>query len=294
MESFLTLAEELHFGRTAERLHISRARVSQTILAMERRIGGRLFDRTSRTVALTPLGVRLRADLAPAHRMMVEAVTRAKATARGIAGCLRVGYLGGAAGTLALEAIGAFTRTHPDIDVRVEQTRMADMFGPLRRAEVEVLITQFPVCEADLVRGPVLLRVPRLLAVPADHPLARRDGVSLEDLAQGEVFACAGAVPEYWQLHLAPERTPGGVPIRRGPTAASIPETLAMIGAGQGISPVGADVPRQYAPRGVVYVPFTDADPVEYGAVWRADGETACVRAFVAAAAELVAIGKPG
>ena len=64
---FLTLAEELHFGRTAERLEITPSYASQTIRTLEARIGGRLFDRTSRRVKLTPLGARLAAQARPAY-----------------------------------------------------------------------------------------------------------------------------------------------------------------------------------------------------------------------------------
>jgi DNA-binding transcriptional LysR family regulator len=59
LEAFLTLAEELHFGRTAARLHVTTARISQTIRALELRVGERLFDRTSRRVSLRPVGQRL-------------------------------------------------------------------------------------------------------------------------------------------------------------------------------------------------------------------------------------------
>ncbi|GAA3164734.1 LysR family transcriptional regulator [Nonomuraea salmonea] len=68
IEIFLTLAEELHFGRTAERLHVTPARVSQAVKKQERRIGAALFERSSRAVALTPIGRQLFADLAPAYR----------------------------------------------------------------------------------------------------------------------------------------------------------------------------------------------------------------------------------
>jgi DNA-binding transcriptional LysR family regulator len=67
IEMFLALAEELHFGRTAERLYVSQSRVSQVIQLMETRVGGRLFERTSRRVQLTPLGAQLRDALAPSE-----------------------------------------------------------------------------------------------------------------------------------------------------------------------------------------------------------------------------------
>lgn len=74
IEVFLALAEELHFARTAQCLRISPGRVSQTIKALERRIGGALFERSSRHVALTPVGRQLCAHLAPAHRRIQQAV----------------------------------------------------------------------------------------------------------------------------------------------------------------------------------------------------------------------------
>lgn len=294
MESFLVLAEELHFGRTAERLRVSRARVSQTIQRLERRVGAPLFERTSRRVRLTPLGRRLYEDLEPGHRRIVQGIARAQAEARGMEGELPVGYLGSAAGELVMDVIQAFTRRYPGVDVQIHETQIKDLFGPLRTGQVDVLVTQFPVAEPDLVRGPVVLRVPRMLAVPANHSLAKQDTVSLEDLARDRVFACSGDVPEYWQEHLAPSHTPSGQPVRRGRLAATLPETLAMVGAGQGISPVGADVARYFTPRGVVYLPFRDADPLEYGLVWRRSGATARGRAFVAVAEEVAeSAGKP-
>ncbi|MFI9046131.1 LysR family transcriptional regulator [Streptomyces sp. NPDC053427] len=287
IESFLVLAKELHFGRTAERVGVSRARVSQTILRLERRVGAPLFDRTSRRVRLTPLGRRLYEDVAAGHQRIQQGLARAQAEAKGVEGVLPVGYLGSAAGEFVMDVTAVLTRRHPGTDVQIHETQIKDMFGPLRGGQVDVLVTQFPVAEPDLVRGPVVLRVPRMLAVPARHPLARQDSVSLDDLARDHVFACLGDVPDYWQEHLAPTRTPAGHPVRRGRGAATLQETLAMVGAGQGISPVGADVARTFTPRGVVYRPFRDAEPLEYGLVWRMSGATARVRAFTAAATEL-------
>ncbi|NUP83813.1 MAG: LysR family transcriptional regulator, partial [Nonomuraea sp.] len=91
LECFVVLSEELHFARTAERLYLSPGRVSQLVGALETRIGGRLFDRTSRRVRLTALGERFLADLRPAYEAMAGAVARATAAAREVEGLLRVG-----------------------------------------------------------------------------------------------------------------------------------------------------------------------------------------------------------
>ncbi|WP_449064607.1 LysR family transcriptional regulator [Planomonospora algeriensis] len=93
IEIFLTLAEELHFGRTATRLRLSPARVTQAIQKQERLIGAPLFERTNRLVRLTPVGRQLRDDLRPLHAGLRESVQRAQLTGQGITGTLRVGLL---------------------------------------------------------------------------------------------------------------------------------------------------------------------------------------------------------
>lgn len=81
IELFLTLSEELHFGRTAQRMYLSTGRVSQTISALEREIGAPLFVRTSRQVSLTPLGERFRDEVSGGVRQLREAIQGAQATA---------------------------------------------------------------------------------------------------------------------------------------------------------------------------------------------------------------------
>ena len=94
LECFLVLGEELHFGRTAERLYLSQSRVSQLLRSLESRIGARLVERTSRRVRLTPLGASLRDELAPAYTALLDAVEAARARARGVDGVLRIGFVG--------------------------------------------------------------------------------------------------------------------------------------------------------------------------------------------------------
>ncbi|MFB9631558.1 LysR family transcriptional regulator [Nonomuraea helvata] len=94
IEIFLTLAEELHFGRTAARLHVSQARVSQAISQQERRLGGVLFDRSNRhRIRLTPLGQQLRDDLGPAYLGVLDSLERARLAAQGVSAVLRVGMI---------------------------------------------------------------------------------------------------------------------------------------------------------------------------------------------------------
>ena len=108
LEVFLTLADELHFGRTAERLHVSTARVSQTLRKLERQVGVPLFERTSRRVALTPVGRQLRDDVGPAFRQIQDGVQRAVTAGRDVTGLLRVGFFRAAASQFVLETAERF------------------------------------------------------------------------------------------------------------------------------------------------------------------------------------------
>ncbi|KNB54020.1 LysR family transcriptional regulator [Streptomyces caatingaensis] len=289
LQIFLTLCEELHFGRTAERLHVSQARVSQTVKQMERRVGTALFERTSRRVALTPVGERLRDDVRPGYEMIEAGIARAVAAGRGLAAPLRVGFTSPLAGELVMTAALAYRERHPEAgEVLLHETALSDPLGPLRDGGLDLALVQFPVVEGDLRTGPVLISDTRVLAVSTRHPLARRDRADYEDLAADKVLMLSGALPSYWLDHLIPPTTPAGRPVERGQAAATRQELLTLVGAGRGIHPTAAHEARYYARPNVRYVPFRDAPPLEYGLVWRACAETARVRAFAEAAAEVV------
>lgn len=287
LECFLVLAEELHFGRTAERLRVSQPRVSQTIRLLERRIGASLFERTSRRVRLTPLGEQLRRDAGPAYRQLERSFARAAALAQGIEGVLRVGFLGSAANERTPQILAKFCGRYPGCNVVMTEVHCGDPLGPLRAGEVEVLITRLPVNEPDLTVGSVVASEPRALAVPIGHPFAQRDSVSVEDLARDTVIDIAGPAPDYWWDFHVPRVTPSGKRIQRGEAVSTFQELLAVIAAGQGISPVVESVSRYYARPDITLVLIRDMANSEVAVVWRSAGETARVHAFAQAAADI-------
>ncbi|MBG0832558.1 LysR family transcriptional regulator [Planomonospora sp. ID67723] len=290
LEAFLTLAEELHFGRTAERLHVSTARISQTIKRLERRVGTPLFDRTSRRVELTAVGRQLYEQIQPAWARIGAALEQAIDAARGVTGTLRVAFVGAAAGQLLVGVTEIFRARRPDCDVRIREAQIGQILPWLNDGEVDLVLADFPVDDPGIVTGPVLVREARMLAVPSGHPLARRTSVSVEDLARTTLLQPSGtlAPPEDRRPGRMPRYAPAGRPIEPGPPAATFQEALTLVGAGQGVFPVGAQARRYYARPDVAYVPFDDAPPVEWGLMWRADGATPHVHAFSQAAWDLV------
>jgi DNA-binding transcriptional LysR family regulator len=284
IEIFLTLAEELHFGRTAERLRVSTARVSQTVKQLERRVGVLLFERTSRRVELTPVGRRLYDDVRPGYDLIVEGVRRAEAAGRSVGGLLRAGFIGAPGGPFILAVAQLLRRRHPDVEVRIREVQFSEVYAPLRTDEIDILLCSRPVEEPDLTTGPVLIREPHTLAVSARHPFARRASVRLDDLARDTVLRSPRSIPAYWDEHHVPATTPAGRPVERGESIETIQELIALVGAGQGIYPAPAHAADYYARPDVAYVPLSDAPPYEWGFVWRPAAETARLRAFHQAA----------
>ncbi|MFF5532216.1 LysR family transcriptional regulator [Streptomyces cinerochromogenes] len=287
LECFLLLAEELHFGRTAERMRLSRARVSQLVQRLERRVGAPLFIRTSRRVALSSLGRQLRADLEPHHRAIEAALERAAATARGVDTVLHVGFSNPLTGEIVMKTTEVLRVSHPGLAVEICEVPLADPYGQLRKGDFDLQIAELPVRESDLDEGPRLLAEERVLAIGSVHPLAARDSVSLEDLADVPLLTIAGDVPDYWLEHHAPARTPSGRPIARGPGMTNMQEALMLVAAGQGALLAPAHTALYHARPGVAYVPFADAEPTGYGLVWRAGHTTGAVQAFAGAAREV-------
>jgi DNA-binding transcriptional LysR family regulator len=289
LECFLLLAQELHFGRTAERMRLSRARVSQLVQRLERRVGAPLFTRTSRRVALTAIGRQLRADLEPHHRAIEAALERAAATARGIDTRLFVGFGHPLTGEIVLKAAEALRVTRPGLAVEICEVPLADPYGLLRKGEFDVQVNELPVREGDLGLSPVLFTEDRVLAVAAGHPLAARSAVSLEDLADVPLLTIDGDVPGYWREHHAPARTPSGRPIARGPAVTNMQEALMLVAGGRGALPVPAHTATYHARPGVAYVPLTDVAPAAYALLWRAADVTPAVHDFARAARDAAA-----
>jgi DNA-binding transcriptional LysR family regulator len=268
IEVFLILAEELHFGRTAEKLATSQSRVSQLVRTFERRIGGPLFERTSRRVALTPLGARLRDRLAAAYAQLNAVIddARSEAARAGEAGSdpvLRVGAAGATGGHRLAAAIEAFEARHPGVRVVVGEAALDDPYGQLRRGEVDLLVVRSPVPDdPDLAVGPVIDTDERLLAVPVGHPVAARGWAGVEDLAELGVFTLRSS-PRHLTCPFVPLYTPSGRLIPRRHTFSSYPEMLDLVAAGRGAHPLAASLLRFHRHPGVAFVPIRDLPPAE-------------------------------
>lgn len=285
IQVFLALCEELHFGRTAERLLVTPSRISQIIRDLERKLGGQLVLRTSRSVALTPLGERLHARVNGPYAEITGIIDQTRAEGRSLTGVLRVALFSGpAAGPHLKTIIDAFEARFPDCSVEISEVPLGDAFGPLLRGEIPLMASWIPHGRRDLVTGPTLNREPRVLLVPPDHPLADAAHVSVEELASCRVPHFVGMPRELHETWI-PSRTPSGRPIRtvRVDGAQSDFSRLGMqIARGMFVHlTVPSAVPLFAASNELVALRVIDLPPWRSALIWRRRAVDAKGRAFI-------------
>jgi DNA-binding transcriptional LysR family regulator len=286
-EAFLILAEELHFGRAADRLYLSQARVSRLIASLEAEVGGLLFERTSRRVRITPLGAQLQLRLRTAVDLLEEGLEEARAAARGSSGSLQVGFTAATGGAALRAVIEAFEASHPDCEVVEREVPLADTYCVLR--EIDVLCTWLVFDEPTLAIGPVIALEERVVAVASDHPLAAKEEVLLEDLGGCPVCEPIGLPRPVWEK-CVPTATPLGVPLPRAFQVTSANEIFALVGRGKAVHPTVRAMEALYPRPGVVFIPIADMAPLPLGLIWVRAHENARIRAF-AQVAETVGAG---
>ena len=276
---FLALADELHFGRTAERLGISQPGVSEAVRVLESRLGVKVFDRTSRRVRLTPAGEELKRNLVPALAALDEALAETSSLSRAVRGLLRVGFVLTTEGPALSRLTAAFHARYPRCEVRLQEVETFDAYRALRRGDVDVLCNWLAVDEPDLTAGTAFAYFPRALAVAPAHRLAAKPAVSVEDMASEEVALLPPTTPSAVYDLLIPPRTPSGREIRRTQPVQTINEILSLVAQGRIVHPTSSAVPI-FDRNDVVLVPISDLPPLPLGLVWRTSRENPRIRAL--------------
>lgn len=275
---FLALADELHFGRTAVRLGISQSAVSEATRLLERRLGVRLFDRTSRRVALTPAGKDLRSRLAPVCEALERVLIDARDAGKGVNGALRIGCTPTTFLPPVSELAKAFTARHPACEAIFEEIDLWDPYGPLRSGGIDVLVNWLAIDEPDLTVGPAIAHYRRVLAMSRDHRLAARVSVSLEDLVGEVIPEAPAALPRTISEAISPLRTPSGAAIHRRHIMHNI-QVVVAIARGEMVHPTMVGI-AQFERPDVALVPIRDMKPLPLGLIWRTSRQDARIAAL--------------
>ncbi|MFG2653487.1 LysR family transcriptional regulator [Streptomyces sp. NPDC048436] len=261
MRYFVAVAEELHFGRAATRLHMSQPPLSRAIKQLEADVGALLFARSPAGVTLTPVGTVLldqaRVLLDHADQVRVRVSAAAGATT------ITVGILGDGTDPGVTRLAAAYRRRHPGIEIHIRDTDLTDPTCGLRAGLVDVALTRAPFDQTALmVRA---LRTDSVgVVLRADDPLARCDRLRLVDLSDRRWFQFPQGTDPIWQSYWN-----GGRP-REGPVVRTVQECLqAVLWNGTvGLAPLGHDLPAEFA-----VVPLSDMAPSRVVVVWN-EGET--------------------
>nr|WP_090275145.1 LysR family transcriptional regulator [Mycolicibacterium komanii]CRL68096.1 LysR family transcriptional regulator [Mycolicibacterium komanii] len=232
---FTVLAEHLNFSRAAAELHLAQPALSRQIRRLEHSLGVSLLDRTPQGALLTEAG---KAFLPEAHALL-RAARQATLTARAYTptGRIVIGYV---EDLVITPAVRELRSRHPEADIGTRHLGCHEE-GAFTDGQVDVLVARTPLfIPTDGVRTTVLYEEPRMLVLQADHPLAGRESVWLDDFAPGESVICShGGTRAIFPAGSYRPNEPG--PLSAGPLIESFEDRLELVAAGQAVAvlPVG-------------------------------------------------------
>ncbi|WP_306369380.1 LysR substrate-binding domain-containing protein [Nocardiopsis sp. CC223A] len=258
---FSVVAEELHFGRAAARLHLSQPGLSYRVKALEDALGYQVLARNRRGVRLTPAGEVL---LAGARRLLGEAhrvVDDGGRVARGELATVRVGFVGTALYSLLPAVLRAARERHPALQVRVEERKSADQVRLLQLGQLDLGLVHLPVDPRSGLEATPVLEDPVGVALPSEHPLAGEDTIALADLAEDAfVLFPRELEPQTYDRYTDACVAAGFAP-RVAHEATGLQTILALVAAGMGVAFVARSVARGFSRSGVVFRPLTGTAP---------------------------------
>jgi DNA-binding transcriptional LysR family regulator len=287
LRAFVAVADELHFGRAARRLHISQPPLSMQIRRLERDLGARLFDRDRRRVSLTAAGATL---LGRARHLLAEA-DRARAeverVASGADGVLSIAYTTAATHRLLPRVVPLLRARLPHVRLELKEIRSAAQPDEIREGRVELGLVCAPIDALDLALHP-LTRERLAVALPAKHPLACRKVLRAADLEGQPYLGVRPDVEPGWALGATRALHAAGVQLQIVQETDTKVAMLGLIAAGVGLSVVSESM-RELGRRGVAFRPLRGIDLRLVLAALTPRDPTPRARAFLTlAVAELV------
>ena len=280
---FIAVAEELHFGRAAQRLHLSQPPLSQQIRQLEAIVGHALFARTSRAVKLTATGEVFLDRARRTLRSVEQDLEEARSVGRGEVGFLKVGFISSSMLTRIPAVLGKYRRAYPKVQLQLHEFYTSGVVQGLREGGLDVGIVRDGGA-AEGLKVEVLSSEPFMAVLPRNHPLARRKTISAADL-RDEPFvffpAVAGALAYRKPVSLCEEH--GFLPkvVQEAPQWLTL---LRLVGAGLGVSIAPACV-KKIASTDVVCRGLRGARVTsDIELAHRAEDERAVVSAFTAIA----------
>ncbi|WP_026735769.1 LysR family transcriptional regulator [Fischerella sp. PCC 9605] len=277
---FVTLAEELHFGRAAERLHIAQPPLSQQIQQLETELGFQLFHRTKRTVQLTEAGQIFLGEVQQILRQLEQAVQLGRQASRGLRGQVVIGFVSSAAYNVLPTILQTFRTCIPDVNLELHELTTDQQLQWLRDGRIDVGFLRPPV-EEDTFCWEIIFNESLVVALPEVHPLANQSSVSLSSL-KNELFILFprplapglydSIISFCQQANFSPSVAQEAIQMQT---------IVSLVAAEMGVAIVPESL--QHLQRtGVVYKPMQELTPkVTLAMIWLRDNTSATVQRFL-------------
>ncbi len=276
---FLAVAEELHFGRAADRLGIAQPALSRQIAVLEDAIGALLFDRVRSKVFLTKAGEVL---VPQAHDILLrtaEAARSARAAAQGAVGAFAVGFVGSATYSVLPGLVQRFREAHPAVDLTLNAMNNAELRRALIDRGIDVAFARSQLDDGEFASESVLTE-PLVAVVPLSNRHAHRQTIALVDLAaDGFILYPRHPRPSFADDVIGHCRIAGFDPTVTQETM-DLQTAMALVSVGAGLSIVPASVEQSHR-HGVAYIPLDDATvTTTLFMVWRRDNRSPLLQNF--------------
>lgn len=270
---YVAVAEELHFGRAAQRLHMTQPPLSRQIQALERELGVRLLDRSGQTVRMTPAG---RVFLEDARRLLREAesvVRTVRHVPTGRFGTISVGFTAGSAPSVLGPLVVRLRRELPGVDVMLRELSSLELLDKLSGRVLDLGLLRPPVNRHELSSREIL-RESLVVAVPAGHHLAEHETLRVEDLDGEEVIMPMPGESAYFYDLFVSLFYAAGISVRRSQYLSRMHTVMTFVRAGAGLGLLPESAVEFVAKDVEVRRLLTDEpQPARLEAAWRSEND---------------------
>ncbi|MGD2140202.1 MAG: LysR family transcriptional regulator [Burkholderiales bacterium] len=289
---FVAVANELHFGRAAEKLHISQPPLSMQIRALEDELGVSLLNRTRRHVALTRAGKTFLQDAQQILQRTDQAVLTARRAGRGEIGELAVGFISVADYNLLPLVLREFRRQYPMVTLSLREATTDAQLEDLREGRIDVGFLLPPVTEAGIESVPVL-REPLIAALPEGHPLASGKGpIALSELANTPFIITPRHMAPGLYDDIVSFCHAAGFSPQVTQEAIQMQTVVSLVSAEMGVALIPRSL-KNLKRTGVVYKPLKEKSPMsEIHLAWRSAERLPALQLFLNLAQQMAAPDK--
>lgn len=277
---FVMLAEELHFRRAAERLHMAQPPLSQQIRQLETELGFQLLHRTKRTVQLTEAGQVFLRESRRILQQLEQAIEMGRQISRGEMGQLTIGFVSSAAYNVLPEILRKFRTAVPSVALELHELTSDQQLQWLRERRIDIGLIRPPI-EDDEFCFQVIFQEPLMLALPEVHFLAKQAQVSLRSLFnQPFILFPRGLAPGLYDQIISLCQQANFSPFV-AQEAIQMQTIVSLVAAEMGVAIVPASL-QNLQRTGVVYKTIEEPTPnVAIAAIWRCNNSSATVQRFL-------------